>query len=615
MTTAFLSTHTLALTPLSPIHIGCGEDFEPTNYVIEKGLLYGFDPSRATLTDLQRNKLGEVALRGSLAGIQRFFRDNAAAFKHQAQVVMPVAQGVASQYEKRLGVAANLESNGKAVFNQLEIERHVFTGPLQQPFIPGTSFKGALRTAWLDDLNGGNQPTYEDNINKYGSAQMERRLLWGPGQVKKLGDFETSPLRLLKVADLMPVREPEREVLFAVNRKKRRIVKDGKPIEGRGPVARKDCVIPGQYRLFRAGVTLPALMNQVGAVNHKREYLTPNAEKISTQGAIDLKELARQANQYYRDLINYELDELSQFRPGLIDENWRKGVEWLLSTKSDLGKRLAEGSAFLIRLGRYGGAESKTLTGKDVAKIKIMEGKGPDGRNRFSFQSKTKTVWLAAEHEFGQNDLIPFGWAVVEIDPVGECADLKQWCLDTKAKNYPNLKNVRDQNRLEAAQAIARFKEEERKALELEAVLEKERQVAAEEARRQAVLLAEQERIRLEALEAERIKQAEKEAKRQGMTAQQLLMDDFCLACTKQISYRNFKKPGPDANKPGLYKDALALVKAALESPDWSVLDKAALADMLEAWLPQVLAPWDAKEQRKKLKLASLRAGLTGKGA
>ena len=53
---AFLSAHTLALTPLSPIHIGCGEDFEPTNYVIEDGLLYGFDPSRATLTELQRGQ-------------------------------------------------------------------------------------------------------------------------------------------------------------------------------------------------------------------------------------------------------------------------------------------------------------------------------------------------------------------------------------------------------------------------------------------------------------------------------------------------------------------------------------------------------------------------------
>jgi CRISPR-associated protein Csm5 len=31
----FLDVIPLALTPLTPIHIGCGEDFEPTNYVID----------------------------------------------------------------------------------------------------------------------------------------------------------------------------------------------------------------------------------------------------------------------------------------------------------------------------------------------------------------------------------------------------------------------------------------------------------------------------------------------------------------------------------------------------------------------------------------------------
>lgn len=178
----FLTTHRLHLTPLSPIHIGCGEDFEPTNYVIDDGLLYGFDPSRAALNDLQRNKLTEVARRGSLPGIQRFFRDNASSFKPHAHVVMPVCSGVARMYEQRIGKAANVEASGNQVFNQLEIERHVYTGALQQPFIPGTSFKGALRTAWLDDLNAGRKPhdvEFKRNGEAKSSANMEKRLLWG----------------------------------------------------------------------------------------------------------------------------------------------------------------------------------------------------------------------------------------------------------------------------------------------------------------------------------------------------------------------------------------------------------------------------------------------------
>ena len=49
----FLTTTRLVLTPLSPIHIGMGEDFEPTGYVIDatEKILYAFDPSSAFLPD------------------------------------------------------------------------------------------------------------------------------------------------------------------------------------------------------------------------------------------------------------------------------------------------------------------------------------------------------------------------------------------------------------------------------------------------------------------------------------------------------------------------------------------------------------------------------------
>ena len=293
----FLTTHRLHLTPLSPLHIGCGEDFEPTNYVIDDGLLYGFDPSRAALNDLQRKQLTDVARRGSLAGIQRFFRDHAAAFKPHAYVVMPVCAGVEEKYKETIGKAANIEASGKPVFNKQEIERHVYTGALQQPFIPGTSFKGALRTAWLDDLNGERVPhdvEFKRNGEAKSSAAMEKRLLWGPDQRGLLGDFQTSPLRLLKVADLMPTREPEREVLFAVNRKKREVLgRDGQPLQPKGIAARKDCVLHGQYRLFVADVTLPALLQHVGASDNKGKPATPQAQQLNAHGAVDMRKRCR----------------------------------------------------------------------------------------------------------------------------------------------------------------------------------------------------------------------------------------------------------------------------------------------------------------------------------
>ena len=561
----FLTTHRLHLTPLSPLHIGCGEDFEPTNYVIDDGLLYGFDPSRAALNDLQRKQLTDVARRGSLPGIQRFFRDHAAAFKPHAHVVMPVCSGVARLYEQRIGKAANVEASGNQVFNKLEIERHVYTGALQQPFIPGTSFKGALRTAWLDDLNAEQRP--QENTSRSTTA-MEKRLLGG--------DFQTSPLRLLKVADLMPTREPEREVLFAVNRKKREVLgRDGQPLQPKGIAARKDCVLHGQYRLFVADVTLPALLQHVGANDNKGKPATPQAQQLNAQGAVDVRKLARQSNTYHLQRLRRELAVLDG--RGLVHPTWKNSINLLLLAQGTLGKKLSTGDAFLVRIGRYGSADSKTLTGEGVASIKIMGGKGQPP----TFESTTKTVWLAAQTEGDQKHLIPFGWAVVEIDPQGDCPELQAWCQQ-QAQGRPSMAAMRAQLAQQRTQAEA-----EKTRLHAQA----QAKAAAQEAERQAL---------------EQRAQALSTLSPQGQEIEKLRQACADWAA-KLPPHGNFKKQPADANKPGLYQDALRLVKTALESADWSAAERLALAEMLPTALAPVIERWDAKEQRRKLQLAQLK--------
>ena len=561
----FLTTHRLHLTPLSPLHIGCGEDFEPTNYVIDDGLLYGFDPSRAALNDLQRKQLSDVARRGSLSGIQRFFRDHAAAFKPHAHVVMPVCSGVARLYEQRIGKAANVEASGNQVFNKLEIERHVYTGALQQPFIPGTSFKGALRTAWLDDLNAEQRP--QENTSRSTTA-MEKRLLGG--------DFQTSPLRLLKVADLMPTREPEREVLFAVNRKKREVLgRDGQPLQPKGIAARKDCVLHGQYRLFVADVTLPALLQHVGASDNKGKPATPQAQQLNAHGAVDMRKLARQSNTYHLQRLRRELAVLDG--RGLVHPTWKNSINLLLLAQGTLGKKLSTGDAFLVRIGRYGSADSKTLTGEGVASIKIMGGKGQPP----TFESTTKTVWLAAQTEGDQKHLIPFGWAVVEIDPQGDCPELQAWCQQ-QAQGRPSMAAMRAQLAQQRTQAEA-----EKTRLHAQA----QAKAAAQEAERQAL---------------EQRAQALSTLSPQGQEIEKLRQACADWAA-KLPPHGNFKKQPADANKPGLYQDALRLVKTALESADWSAAERLALAEMLPTALAPVIERWDAKEQRRKLQLAQLK--------
>lgn len=555
----FLKTYKLALTPLSPIHIGCGEDFEPTNYVIEDGVLYGFDPSRAALTDVQRGRLAEVAAKTSLLAIQRFFRDNAATFKPHAEVMIPVSHGVNEQYEQRIGRAANVEASGNSVFNNLFIERASYTGQSRQPYVPGTSFKGAIRTSILDDINQGRPAVPDDKDRRGGvkSERLEKRLLQG--------DFSTSPLRLFKPSDLMPTPHsaPARRVLYAVNLKKRHVLgKDGKEAQPKGIAARKECVLHGQYQAFTGEAVLHLLGPQSASRNAPAPELQPTA----------LRQIAKYSNAYHRTRLQREMKVLDG--RGMVHPEWKNGIEKLLN--GSVGRKLESGDAFLIRLGRYGGAESKTLSGEGVASIKIMGAKGQPP----TFESTTKTVWLAAEHENDQRGLLPFGWAIVEIDPQGDLPELKAWC-EQQARGRPDMAALREQF------AADRLVAEQRKITER---LEAEAREAARQAQQAA------ESARLLALSAMSPQAQDIETLRHK-----------CEDLANRIAGGNFKKQAPEAGKAGLYQDAHTLSKKALESAEWTTDDKRALAEMLEQWLPKVIGPWDAKEQRKKLKLAALK--------
>lgn len=555
----FLKTYRLALTPLSPIHIGCGEDFEPTNYVIDGGVLYGFDPSRALLSEAQKAKLTDAGNRASLLGIQRFFRENAQTFKTQADVLIPVSHGVAEKYERDVGRAVNIEANGNRVFNQLFIERCSYTGQQSQPYIPGSSFKGAIRTAWLDDLNGQRQPN-DVQLSSRGEARstsaMEKRLL--------KGDFQTSPLRLLKFADLMPapMLDPARRVLYAVNLKKKQVIKDGRELQPKGIAARKEVILHGQYRAFVADAVLPSLDPQTDPKN------TPEPELRPT----DLRKIARQSNTYNQTRLQREMAVLDG--RGMLSPAWKQGLEILLA--GDLGKKLVNGDAFLIRLGRYGGADSKTLSGEGVAQIKIMGAKGQPP----TFESTTKTVWLAAENEYDQKHLLPFGWAVVEIDPQGDLPQLKVWC-DAQSQGRPDMAKLRQQ--FEADKQAAKQKKVELAALALERMVAKKAVELA--AAQRALALA-------------------------SMTEQEQQIETLRQKCEDWLQlmppHGNYKLQEANVAKAGLFQDAGKLSALALARADWSATDKKAMADMFDEWLPKVVAPW-GKDERKKLKLSTLR--------
>lgn len=444
----FLTPYTLHLTPLSPIHLGTGEDYEPTNYIIDNGCLYAFNPTQTCLNEIQRNELLRIAKKGNSLDYQKFFKKNKQQFIDIAHHIVPVSDAVEKEYNARIGNVANREQNGNNVINQLLIERMAVQPLNYQPYIPGSALKGCLRTAILNQYVQ-NQRTRKPQANK--ASEFEEELI---------GKLSSDILRLFKPADLMPKAHITTQIQYATNHKKAYIIVDGKEKEAQGVTSRRETIQHRQYRAFSGSCTLQHLI-----LTHNPHLTTPTPNPQKSLSA--LSEVAKASNAYYQDRFTKENQILADRE--LVDSQWLKQTQNLLE---ELQPQMEEGTIMLVRLGKNTGAESKTYPLH--ASIKIMQGKD---RNP-EWQRTTKTVWLAAESQKARQNLLPFGWALIEINPQNDNPQIQQWCeqKDTHIRNTETFQQQLNANQTHRAQQREKKKEIAQQRLEQEAEKKKKEQ-------------------------------------------------------------------------------------------------------------------------------------------
>lgn len=414
------SNATLHITPISPVHIGTSQDFEPTNYVMDEGILFHYETDAliAVLSEDDKGKLAAIVTGKTEAArliplIRGFFydqRDKLIAFATHA---LPVSSGVHELYAQRVKSLANKESGGQDVINKLAIERTFYNPFDQKPIIPGSSIKGAIRTAILDHLNNG-KPTNLRN------KELQEQLL--------KGKFQTDPLRLISLADTIcnPENQFSTEVLFAVDRKKKKTIKDGNVVrsmaEDNGLYQLLETISPFQHRAFKSSLTI----QQLQGINVAGK--TPD-KALSWS----ITELAGICNRFYRKRFEEEIKILKE--RSYLNQEWQTLADDCLA--GEIAERLNTNSAFLLRVGRHSGAESVTLDG--VRSIKILEGKGNSSK-----KPNSTTLWLAAENEKDSADLLPFGWLLVEVaEAGGQIAPLKK--LSEFSQKFENTNKSRQQ--------------------------------------------------------------------------------------------------------------------------------------------------------------------------
>jgi CRISPR-associated protein Csm5 len=386
----------LVLTPLTPIHIGCGEDFEPTNYVIDGGILYPFEPTALPLNDNDRRLLMQTANRpgiDAILAVQQFFHQRRDDCRAASPRAIPVAAGVADWYEGRVGRIVQREGGGREVGNELGIERtahHPYSG---RPYLPGSSLKGSARTGWLNEVDRvprgprdrGNRPAENANM-------LEQEILGG--------NFSSDPFRLIEFADAAGA-DLKSRVVFAVDRRKRPRP-DGKE---KDLVVAREAIAGGQLRAAQGEIRFKARP----ASSNPRH--SPRAEKCIG----DLAALARACNRFYRSKLEADLEVLA----ALGEAQWTGAFQSLTAA---LKPALDDGGAMLLRVGRHSGAENVTLDRHRW--IRIMEGRG-----QAHWARDATTIWLAAENEKSPADLRPFGWLLLErADNLLDIGHLHRWC-------------------------------------------------------------------------------------------------------------------------------------------------------------------------------------------
>lgn len=553
-------SHTLHITPLAPVHIGTGETYEPTQYVIdEAGVLHEFDTGAvmAALDERDRRHLLAIAQgrpgREMIKSLQRFFHERRERLIPVGINRIPTLPGFAALHASRIGQAANVESGGRQVLNQLEIQRCAYHAATRKPVLYGSSLKGALRTALLDRENNGRRP-----FEKKGLHELQGRLFRYRDPECGRQQLERDPMRLVQLGDALwqgPADWPAADVRLAVNRKKAPVRdRHGREIPAMAENLAQflECVSAFQTRAFRATLNLQRV-----------EAAGASGNLPARELRYSLRQLADACNAFYRPRLTAEI-QLMQTR-GYVAAAWVDAIDQLIAL---VKPRIEAGDVFLLRVGRHSGAESVTLNG--ARRIRIMKGKGQPADEA----DAARTLWLAAGERDQRADLLPFGWVLVEATP--GAADAPAW---------PALEALCEPWRAEARA----FAEREASQRAERAAILARRQAEAATARQQAEQAA-----------ARAVAEAERRA---TLTPNLRRVEDFRQAMAQRAEEL---RGGKDRQNTQYHQLAQQLARDARESADWTAAEKRAVADAITEWLPRVVDRID-KEALKKLRLAALR--------
>jgi CRISPR-associated protein Csm5 len=395
----------LVAIPLTPIHVGDGSVLTPETYDLDADALLRFSPS-AVLHSMaaDRRALWSAALdRGDLKAAWRVIRGA----RRPEHVLERIGVGPAARAE----IGKLLDSDDRAG----EIRPMLRSGSTK--LVPGSSIKGALRTALLSHRVVGHEAEIEADKARARSPKGE---LSGAAsddvQRGLLGHRSTDedPFRFVGVSDLvMPV--DSTRVDRVINWRPSRLLPGG------AQPAEKMQMLVERLRAASDGpdVPLAEITIAVAAGRLERSQRLDGDRRKTPSRPIAPAELIEAARTFHWTLFDQERNRFYADEPGIraaLDAAFR--VRLADGTVLDERGLRARPDMILLRVGRFGQFESKSLAG-------VREGWNPQAHPpRAMTVGNTRNLVRTADHA----PLVPFGWLL--LAPPGTRSAAGRWRLD-----------------------------------------------------------------------------------------------------------------------------------------------------------------------------------------
>lgn len=304
----------LLLEVLTPVHIGSGETIEPYEYIITDKL---YRINLGKFISSLNTKDREIFLKLSSSNMiqTRKFIKEKANLSNITEYSIDVESGVQNIYKDKMD-----DPN-----NQLSIQTFIKT--LNRPFIPGSSVKGAIRTALLFSM--ADRPiTDTRNIEKY---------------IFKYKGPQDDPFRALKISDSLPI-DLRDMVVYAVK-----------------TYSKKDKFTTSGYNILIEG-TNSDYTDKIVRIFHDI-YIDSELEKRNDID-IGIDKITSSCNEFYQNVIQNELNFYGSSKTSYAYDRYK--------ILEKLSSNIEKEKSFILRLGWASGYDSVTINlAKKMPDVKI----------------------------------------------------------------------------------------------------------------------------------------------------------------------------------------------------------------------------------------------------